>query len=64
MGNIGHSSDDRLQSEPTLQAQPRHHPLMEEHIGRDHTTFWQAFVDEGLNPELVVSEVYHGLDES
>ena len=59
MGDIDHSSDDWLQSEPMLQAQPQHHPL----IGHDYTTFQQAFINEGLNPELVVSKVYHGLDE-
>ena len=63
MCDIDHSSNDRLHSEPMLQAQPQNHPPMEECIACDHTMFWQAFVIEGLNPELAVSKVYHGLDE-
>lgn len=43
---------------PTFEVQPPNHPPMDERIAREllyHTTFHQAFIDEGLNPELAVS---------
>ena len=43
---------------PTFEVQPQNHPPMEERIAREllyHTTFRQALIDEGVNPELAVS---------